>query len=534
MRRASLVFVSLATGTLFAGCSNAPPDPVEQIGVSRQAIGEQQNGFPSPWERAVFMAANRARSDPSTVKGTASTIYPAVKPLVLEYQLELSSRFHATNLLSADVTLMHDSPCVLNTDVATSGCTGLVSCACAMPVAAACAACAAVASPDTGCGTDPFTRIRYFYPPANAEVAAAGFGDPWSVMDDPNYGWFTEAAGSDGHRMIIASVGGDYSVAGFGHAGGTGGCYKTFDVGDFGPTTTAPPTIASAAPMPISSTAAATFTIYTTWNDPVGGAPADLNAVVDGTCTPMTLELGKPTLNATYMAAVPLTAGCHSVFIVGDSVEKVRTTYPTTTAFTIPVGSGTCADEVAQPVVQCSGIDGGVGGADASASLDAGRSPDASGAMASDGGGGGGGTDAGGGLGNDGGGSVGGGDAAAGGGGGGVDASGTPGSDAAGVGVGEGGGPVTTEAGTTGLGGGTPDSSTAGDAGKNASTDSSKSGCACGVATSTPGPGGCTALAAAGLLLPLRRRRRARTGLPAPGRSRRWRSSRRARATDEP
>jgi MYXO-CTERM domain-containing protein len=488
MQRASLFFILLAgsSSALLAGCSSTAGSPGasgESVGTSRSAIGEQQDGgasqegFPSPWERAVFMAANRARSDPSTVKGTASTVYPAVKPLVLELPLERSSRFHATNLLSADTVLMHDSPCTLNTDVATSGCTGLVSCACATPVPTACAACAKVANPDEGCGTAPFTRIGYWYPAGNAEVAAAGYDDPWSTMA----AWVDEAAGADGHRTIIDSVGSDESVAGFGHAGGTGGCYQTFDVGDFGPTTTAPPTIASAAPMPISSNAAGSFTIYATWADP-GGAPASLNAVVDETCTPMTLELGTPTLNATYMATVALTAGCHSVFIVGVSASKVQTVYPTTTAFTIPVGSGTCADQVSQPVVTCPGIDGGVGGADAGVS-DAGRDAETGSVVGSDGGVG----------------------AREGGG----DGAGVTGSDGGIATSSDGGSQVGQDGGGPGVGVGGVDGSTANDAGDQGEPGSGSNGCSCRVAMSTGSTGAWAALAAAGLVLPLRRRRRA-------------------------
>src|SRR6202041_3220254 len=126
----------------------------------------------------------------------------------LEYPLEQSSRFHATNLQLGDVTLMHTSPCVLNTNVATSGCTGDPACACAMPVPAMCSDCAMVAA-ENDCGTDPFTRIHYFYPAANAEVAAAGYRDPWSLMD----AWVDEPAGADGHRTIRASAGSDTRAA---------------------------------------------------------------------------------------------------------------------------------------------------------------------------------------------------------------------------------------------------------------------------------------------------------------------------------
>jgi MYXO-CTERM domain-containing protein len=401
------------------------------------------------------MAANRARSDPSMVKGAMSTVYPAVKPLVLEYDLEQSSRFHAVNLDDAGVTLMHTSPCTLNTNVATTGCTGVGSCACATPVPAMCEGCNSDAGAINTCGTDPFTRIRYFYPAGNAEVAAAGYSDPWSLMD----GWVDEAAGEDGHRTIIDSVGGDEGVAGFGHAGGDGQCFRgLFDVGDLGPSTTAPPMIASAAPMPYAAMAAGAFTIYATWNDPVGGAPADLNAVIDGACSPMTLELGTPTLNATYLtAAVTLAVGCHSVFIVGDSAGGVRSIYPTTTAFTINVGGGTCADEMPQPTTTCPGVDGGVGGADAG--------------------------------------------------------TGTNTATSSGTGTGTASGTATNISSGTGTGTGTGtslDTGTGSDDGGGGDKEKSgsSSGCACGVAPSTGTTGGWGALAAGGFVLTLRRRRR--------------------------
>src|SRR3954462_7974815 len=92
------------------------------VSESQQAIGEAKNGFPSPWERGLLMAANRARSDPATVKGPNSAMYPARAPLMLDYDLSRSARFHATTLEFGKAPLMHPSPCVLNADVGTSGC----------------------------------------------------------------------------------------------------------------------------------------------------------------------------------------------------------------------------------------------------------------------------------------------------------------------------------------------------------------------------------------------------------------------------
>jgi hypothetical protein len=336
---------------LVAGCT-ATPD----VGAIAEAVGEVDSGYPSPFERAMFMAANRARSDPSTVKGSGSTVYPAQAPLVFHKDLGRSSRFHAVNLETGKAPLMHPSPCTLKTDVGTSGCDGNPSCACT--TGATCNSCGTCAD-----GTDPFVRIKYFYTPGGSgEVAAAGYQDPWGVMD----GWVDEAAGQDGHRMIVD--GGGYGLVGFGHSSGTSGaCWSTFDVGDFASAKPTPAKIASAAPKPYAGNAG-TFRVYATWNDPAGGAPKDLSVSIDGKCSTMTQEIGDPKLNATYYADVPLTAGCHPVFVVGHDAGGARWAYPTTTAFTIAVGGGTCADEMAQPASDCDagnpngGPDGGAGG----------------------------------------------------------------------------------------------------------------------------------------------------------------------------
>ena len=90
-------------------------------GLGNFAAVWNSDGFPSPAERLGLMAINRARSDPQTVKGSMSASYPARPPVIYSDPLTHSARFHAVNLEMADVTLMHSSPCPLNTDVATSG-----------------------------------------------------------------------------------------------------------------------------------------------------------------------------------------------------------------------------------------------------------------------------------------------------------------------------------------------------------------------------------------------------------------------------
>ena len=347
MKRPLWLWLLLVLG----GCAGVVDGPVT---TESESLGDPENGFPSPYERALFMAANRTRSDPSTVKGSDSKIYPAAAPLTLAYDLERSSRFHSTMLSKGHAPLMHPSPCTLVAGVGASGCDGTPSCGCQGGVT--CNTC-----DSTACtaGTDPGTRIQAFYTGANrgwGEIIAAGYGDAWSTMD----AWVDEPSSSDGHRQIVTS--GSYGVVGFGHASDPTACYRGFDGGDFAGDKPAVPLIASAAPKPIAG-AAGTFRVYATWADKTGGAPTALRAVVDGACHDMTRELGDPKLNATYYADVLLANGCHNAFVLGTAASGASAAYPTTTAFTINVGgAANCPDSVPQPVASCDG--GGGGGAD--------------------------------------------------------------------------------------------------------------------------------------------------------------------------
>jgi hypothetical protein len=313
-------------------------------------VGEPQNGFPSPAERLGLMMINRARSDPATVKGAQSQMYPAVRPVGWAYELNRSSRFHAMNLELAKANLMHTSPCPLNGNVASANCSGDPACACSSPVPNTCANCAQ-APPINNCGTDPFVRIGMFTAGsqvgASGEVAAAGYSDPKAVVD----GWMDEAAGQDGHRRNLTDQGISSNVMGYGHAQGAN-CWPTFDVSDSGqgnPPATKVPTAAVNPPA-----GNGTFTFYATWADGAG-APASIDVVVDGHCTAMTRELGSDTLNATYKVAVPLQAGCSSYWILAKDSGGGRTTYPSSGAVTINVGGAGCGSEfLAQaPAADC-------------------------------------------------------------------------------------------------------------------------------------------------------------------------------------
>jgi hypothetical protein len=334
---------------LVAGCG-APEG--QSVGEIAQAIGEPNGTFPSAAERLGLMAINRARSDPATVKGAQSAMYPARPPVQWSYAFNRSARFHATNLELGNVTLMHTSPCTLNTNVAMANCSGDPACACMTPVPQMCAKCANVQAINN-CGTDTFTRIGYFTAntgdSASGEVAAAGYGDPLAVVD----GWMDEAAGADGHRRNLTDQGITSNVMGYGHAAGQN-CWSTFDVSDSGNEGGLQAVKIPTAAVSPSAGNAGSHVFYATWADPALGTPASINVVVDGVCTAMTRELGTDKLNATYKATVNVAAGCHNYWILARDANNGRVTYPTTGAVTISVGQACAMDYLAQaPVANC-------------------------------------------------------------------------------------------------------------------------------------------------------------------------------------
>ena len=306
MRR---LFASLL---LVTGCLSQGSDPVSE---RSGAVGEPANGFPSALERLGLMAINRARSDPQTVKGPQSTSYPARPPVIWSAALNQSARFHSVNLETSDVTLMHTSPCTLNTNVATTAAPAIP----AAPAPRRCRRCAPPAPtprPPTPAGpirssasaTSPAARAVS----ASGEVAAAGYGDPIAVVD----GWMDEAAGSDGHRKILTDQGTTANTMGYGHASGAN-CWKSFDVGRLGepqerdhsqdphrggqPRPAAPPGRSpSIRPGPIRR-----------W----GRRPRSTSSST-GACTSLARELGTDKLNATYKGTATLAAGCHNYYIL--------------------------------------------------------------------------------------------------------------------------------------------------------------------------------------------------------------------------
>lgn len=353
---------------LAAGCQGEPAP----AGLVEQAVGEPQNGFPSPEERLTLQMVNRGRSDPSVVKGAQSTIYPARPPVAWSYDFNRSSRFHSVNLAQTGVILMHTSPCTLNANVATANCDGAPNCACAMAVPMMCQGCKSMVGAVNNCGTATFTRVGYFTAAglgesARGEVGAAGTMDAVSAVNL----WLDEPAGADGHRMILLDQNSNQNTMGFGFSSGSP-CWGDYYFGDTGLLNAlVVPRLPTAAVSPVRGPAGA-FRVYASWADSAG-APSKIAAVVDGTCINMTHELGVPTVNSTWYADANLAAGCHNYWILVRDSQMARLTYPTNGALTISVGGVACQGDY---LGQAPGASCEMGGGDMTMAVDAAQPAD--------------------------------------------------------------------------------------------------------------------------------------------------------------
>jgi len=377
-----LAYVPLVT--LVFACGSPDPSPVGE--TRRTLVGVPQNGYPTYDERLQLVSQNRARSDPNydhptnddlDTMGSCSDPLPARPPL--DYHLDLSeaARFHCRHSLLNDGGLTHDSYCTLLSTV--EGCDGSAACSC-MP-ATECWTCTSLG----GCGTDPFTRMGYFGFTGNAENGAANYADSWDAV----LAWITECPPQDGHRINVNRAGSN--VVGTGSALGNGTCWDRFFFSDYGNDSGRPiPRIPSGAHRPENGSASTTFTVYANWYDEsAGDDPLSIDAVIDGICYPMAVELGA-TGNRTYQYATTLPAGCREYYILARDSGGTRVTYPEVGSLLIEISGGApCASDYAATQLPAScetatdggmadsgtAVDGGIG-ADGGGMADSGVPPD--------------------------------------------------------------------------------------------------------------------------------------------------------------
>ena len=135
------------------------------------------------------------------------------------------------------------------------------------------------------------------------------------------FGWISECPPADGHRNILNTV--NRNEIGLGYYTGSTTCWSRLYFGDIANNAPSIYTLPAGAHRPETGS---TVDFYVNYYDP-GGAPQSANVVVDGACTPVSLEIGSGS-NGTYHANVNVGSGCHQYwFLVYDSAGN-RVTYP--------------------------------------------------------------------------------------------------------------------------------------------------------------------------------------------------------------
>jgi len=301
-------------------------------------VGVPVDGYPSAAERLQLVAINRVRADPNNpAKGTAhecSEVKEPRPPVVLDHDLAQAARFHCTHLSMNGGGLSHQTFCTLRDDLESTGCDGAAACSCVADTE--CWNCDTLG----GCGSGPSDRAAIFgFPGGVAEVGAAGYSTGWDAVG----GWTTEnpcESATLAHRDTLTN---DHNVVGVGEASG-GSCWGIYHFAEFASLDAIEvPAIPAAAVRGGFGTAE----LYANWYH-AGGDPATIEAVVDGACMPMEIDLGQPG-NATFMATLAAVAdGCHEFYVLAEDVDGNRVTYPEVGALTF--GTGCAAEYLAERI----------------------------------------------------------------------------------------------------------------------------------------------------------------------------------------
>ena len=257
------------------------------------------------------------RADPNNpAKGTAhecSEIKEARPPVLYHHDISQASRFHCTHLSVNGGGLSHQTFCTLRDDLESTACDGSAACSCVEGTE--CWNCDTLG----GCGSGPGERAAIFgFPGGVAEVGAAGYPSGWDAVG----GWTTEnpcESATLAHRDTLT---GDFDVVGVGEASG-GTCWGIYQFADFA---NVEGTVIPAIPAAAVRGGFGTAEVYANWFH-VAGDPASIEAVVDGACMPMQVDLGQPG-NATFVAMLATVAdGCHEVWVLAEDGDGNRIRY---------------------------------------------------------------------------------------------------------------------------------------------------------------------------------------------------------------
>jgi hypothetical protein len=236
--------------------------------------GDPIDGHPNWRERAILALTNACRQGPQAYRDTwlhnsrilAPKTYPAVPPLYWTLPLDRSARAHSL-------------------DMATTPCFQHASCD----------------------GTDPFERIRGWYPGPTAlgENIASGYRTPLECVNQLLLdGGAPDHSRGDGHRRNILS--GRFREMGVGCA--TGGPMRTYDTQDFGG---GAPDFDSPLVAGSHVLADGKITFLANFDAHGGGAPREAALELAGKTVALTVAFGTRA-NGTYRVTLPAADGCRA------------------------------------------------------------------------------------------------------------------------------------------------------------------------------------------------------------------------------
>ena len=306
--------------------------------ASAFGYGEPNGTFPSWEERAMAQLSNRARVNPATdLAGCPAgqcleaACYAAKTPLIWNYDLNQSSRFHSTSMGKFPFW-GHDTPCVLFTDI-DSRFPGTSD--------------GSFASSCSSSGTTiAQSRVSMFGVGFAGENIMGGYSTP----HDAFYYWLYETASTsacgftqaNGHRYNILTNG---PALGAGYAHVAGSPWGDYWTEDFGGSGTIPKIPSGSHWTSVNHLRDATpgdnsVEFWANWYNAAGG-PNSASVVLDGTPATMTRTRGTATNGAWSVTIAGVSASCHTYYFSFVDATNTTVRYPTTGA--LGFGSG-CPD----------------------------------------------------------------------------------------------------------------------------------------------------------------------------------------------
>lgn len=312
--------------------------------------GVPQSGFPNWHERTLLVLVNRWRADPSAETNNCSNAVVRA-PLGSTIELTRAARFHST-LMNKSMQRMHNSPCVLATDIGT---TYLPNSVCDGSVACACSTGTITCTEPAPCAAGTYSNVKQRLERFNV-VTGSGWAENiyYGVSSGGNFGGlpadsFNWWLSSQGH---CNNMNGNFTHMGAGYftAVVSSNTYNEWTE-DFTNTTAVGGTLIAGSHQPQLSGGSVTFLVN--YLDSTAPQSAMLN--VEGGCTTMTRQRGVDT-NGTWSLTQTLAGtACRRYRFSFVDPRGALVYLPESGSYGVGGSVATCPDWSASEPAPCSG-----------------------------------------------------------------------------------------------------------------------------------------------------------------------------------